>query len=205
MNDIDRKIKIGSISTGLALVTLPFGGWIPAALAAGVGYFIGDKQFPKGEKPWRDIDELLKEKEHGRLEFKESLGEESKRKSSYDGIIKTIVAFSNSDGGEILLGVSDNAEVVGISKLLKASGSKDKFELSFRSAIRSQIDGPVDKLYRLKFENIDHREVLRIEVQQSNKRIFTKQRGDFFIRDGNATRALTVKEYDHLNDQESQL
>lgn len=195
---MDRKIKIGSISAGLGLVALPLGGWLPALLAASAGYLIGDKQFPKGEKPWRDIQELLMEREHGRLEFKETLGEDSKRKSPYDGIVKTIVAFANSDGGEILLGVDDSSAVVGIDALIKNEGNKDKFELTLRNAIRTNIDGAIDRLYRLKFETIDHKTILRVEVEKSNKDVFGKQRGEFYIRDGNSTRSLSTKEYNNF-------
>lgn len=192
---MDRKIKIGSISTGLALVTLPLGGWLPAVLAAGAGYLICDKQFPKGEKPWRGLHELLNEKEHGRLEFKENLCKETKRKSSFDGIVKSVVGFANTDGGEILLGVSDVGEVIGVNELIRKNSNKDKFELSVRNALRSNIDGPVDKFCRMKFEAVDNKTILRIEVEKSNQQIFTKQKGEFCIRDGNQTLALTAKEY----------
>jgi predicted HTH transcriptional regulator len=194
---MNRKIKIGSISGGLALVALPLGGWLPAVLAAGAGYLIGEKQFPKGATPWRDLHELLNEKEHGRLEFKESLSEETKRKSSFDGIVKSIVGFANTDGGEILLGVSDDAQIIGVSELVNKNANEDKFELALRNALRSSIDGPIDKIFRMKFEIVDDKTILRIEVEKSNQQIFTKQRGEFYIRDGNQTLALTAKEYAH--------
>ena len=196
---MDRKIKIGSISAGLALVAFPLGGWLPAALAAGAGYLIGDKQFPKGEKPWRGLRELLNEKEHGRLEFKESLCKETKRKSSFDGIVKSVVGFANTDGGEILLGVSDSGEVVGIDKLIRETSNKDKLELSVRNALRSNIDGPVDKFCRMKFEMLDNKTILRIEVEKFHQQVFTLHRGEFYIRDGNQTLALSPKEYSHRN------
>jgi ATP-dependent DNA helicase RecG len=166
------------------------------------GYLIGDKQFPKGEKPWRDIHELLNEKEHGRLEFKEALGEDSKRKSPYDCLIKTMVGFANYDGGEVLLGVSDDASVVGVETLIRKERNKDKFELALRNAIRSHIDGAVDKLYRLRFETVEQKDILRIEVEKSNKHIFTNQRGDFYIRDGNATISLSTKEYNNFKTED---
>lgn len=196
---MDRKFKIGSISAGMALLALPLGGWLPAALAAGAGYLIGDKQFPKGEKPWRDLHELLNEKEHGRLEFKQSLCEETKRKSGYEGIIKSFVGFANSDGGEILIGVSDDGNISGIDSIIRKHGNKDKLELSVRNSLRSNIDGPIDKLCRIQFEIIKNKTILRIEVEKSKHQIFTKQRGEFYIRDGNQTLALTPKEYAHRN------
>lgn len=176
-------------------MAFPLGGWLPAALAAGAGYLIGEKQFPKGEKPWRGLHELLNEKEHGRLEFKESLCKETKRKSSFDGIVKSVVGFANTDGGEILLGVSDSGETIGIDELIRQNSNKDKLELSVRNALRSNIDGPVDKFCRMKFETVNNKTILRIEVEKSNQQIFTKQRGEFCIRDGNQTLALTPKEY----------
>ncbi len=193
---MDRKIKIGSISAGLALITLPFGGWGAALMVAGAGCFIGDKQFPKGEKPWRDIQELLNEKEHSRLEFKETLSDTNKKKSPYEGLIKTIAAFANSDGGEVLLGISDAGAAVGIEALIRKAQNKDKFEQALRNTIRSNIDGVFKKFCRLKFETVEQKEILRIEVEKSNKHIFTKPKGDFYIRDGNTTRLLSAKEYD---------
>lgn len=200
---MDRKIKIGSISAGMALVAFPLGGWLPAALAAGAGYLIGDKQFPKGEKPWRDLTELLNEKEHGRLEFKSSLCEDSKRKSPFDGIIKSVVGFANSDGGEILLGVSDQAEILGVKDIVREYGGRDKFELSLRNALRSNIDSSIEKICRIKYESINEHTILRIEVEKSNFQVFTKQRGDFFVRDGNRTVALSAKEFAHRNRDDS--
>lgn len=194
-----RKYKICSISAGLALVTFPFGGWIPAALAAGAGYFIGVKQFPKGERPWRSLSELLNEKEHGRLEFKEDLCVGTKRKSSFDGVIKSVVGFSNTNGGEIILGVSDVGQVVGIGQLICDYAGRDNFELSIRNALRSGIDGPIDKFCRMKFEVVGEMTVLRIEIERAKQQIFTKQRGEFYIRDGNQTLALTAKEYASWN------
>lgn len=194
---MDRKYKIGSISAGMALVALPLGGWLPAALAAGAGYLIGDKQFPKGEKPWRGLHELLNEREHGRLEFKEDLCEETKRKSCFEGVVKSVVGFANSDGGEILLGVSDAGQVTGIDQHISKHASKDKLELAVRNSLRSNIDASVDKLCRMRFETVDNKTVLRMEVEKSNQQIFTKQRGEFYIRDGNQTLALTPKEFAH--------
>ena len=52
-----------------------------------------------------DIDILLREGEGSMLEYKESLS------SSF---ARDVVAFANSSGGKILLGVRDDGTVVGI-------------------------------------------------------------------------------------------
>jgi len=53
-----------------------------------------------------NIQELIKKGESETLEFKEKFDKET---------IETVVAFSNSEGGIILIGVSDKGEVKGTS------------------------------------------------------------------------------------------
>lgn len=197
---INRKLKIGSLASGLALATLPFGGWIPALVAAGVGIMVGNKQFPAGEKPWRQIDELLQEGEHGRLEFKQGLSDG--KGSPYDGIIKSIAAFANTDGGELLIGVEDAGTVCGLEKEIKKFRSRDKLESAIRNAIRDNLDANVGKLYRLKFEEVNGETVCRIEVEKSSTRVFSLNRGDFYMRNGNRTIALSTREYHKLKTNE---
>ena len=198
---IGRKYKIASLSAGLALTALPFGGWVAAALAAGAGYIIGDTQFSKDKKPWRNLDELLHEKEHSRLEFKEALPQEKTGRSRFDGIIKSVIGFANTDGGEILLGVSDNGRITGINNLIDQYKNRDKFELALRETLRSNIDAPVDKIYRIKFEMVDKRVILRVDVEKVGYQVFTKQKGECYIREGNLTRALTPKEVSNRRDK----
>ena len=55
------------------------------------------------------IEEILRG-ESKDLEFKEKLPEDSKK------YMKTIVAFSNGDGGRLIIGVNDDREVVGVEQ-----------------------------------------------------------------------------------------
>ena len=195
----NRKLKIGSLATGLGLVTLPFGGWIPAAIAAGVGVMVGNQQFPAGEKPWRDLHELLNEGEHGRLEFKANLS--NGKKSPFDGIVKTIAAFANTDGGELIIGITDDGEITGLEPLIQKYKKTDRLECSVRDAIRNNIDTGIDRLYRLKFEDYEDHLLCRVEVTKSRKHVFLND-GSFYIRDGNRTIALSPREYNKLKSDE---
>ena len=56
------------------------------------------------------IEEILRG-ESKDLEFKEKLPEDSKK------YMKTIVAFSNGDGGRLIIGVNDDREVVGVDQM----------------------------------------------------------------------------------------
>jgi len=55
------------------------------------------------------VEEILRGESRD-LEFKEKLPEDSKK------YIKTIVAFSNGDGGRLIIGVNDDREVVGVEQ-----------------------------------------------------------------------------------------
>ena len=88
--------------------------------------------------------------ENKRLEFKEKL-------PSNESIAKTIVAFSNTSGGKLIIGINDNREIVGINE--------DKiFEYEEKiSSIISDLCYPTI-LPEIYAQNIDGKVVLVIEV-----------------------------------------
>lgn len=59
------------------------------------------------------LDDLLEKTEGKTLEFKRDL-------SSAKPILKTIVAFANTAGGSLILGVEDNKKIIGIDDPLAA-------------------------------------------------------------------------------------
>ena len=56
-----------------------------------------------------NIKELIKQGENKRVEFKEQLPKN-------ESIVKTIISFSNTSGGQLIIGVSDNRELIGIDE-----------------------------------------------------------------------------------------
>ena len=54
-----------------------------------------------------NLQELIIQGENKRVEFKEQLPKN-------ESIVKTIVSFSNTSGGKLIIGVSDNREIVGV-------------------------------------------------------------------------------------------
>jgi len=54
------------------------------------------------------IDDEINADESNRVEFKEKLPKDSKK------YVKTTVAYSNSRGGKLIFGVSDDCKIVGI-------------------------------------------------------------------------------------------
>lgn len=100
------------------------------------------------------LQELIKEGESKTLEFKETLPKN-------DSIAKTVIAFSNTSGGKLIVGINDQREVVGID-------DKEIFELQDRIAsIISDSCHPniLPEIYTL---NIHGKIVLVIEVSRGN-------------------------------------
>ena len=84
------------------------------------------------------LDEMIAEGESGDLEFKSSL-RWSYRESRLDKkleqvIMKSIAAFSNCEGGTLLIGVDDEGELLGLDyDCTTLDGNKDEFELHLRN------------------------------------------------------------------------
>ena len=78
------------------------------------------------------IEGLIKEGEHQLLDFKFEISDSRK-------IAKTLVAFSNSDGGTLLIGVKDNGKISGVRSdeefymVQAAAGMYCKPEIGFES------------------------------------------------------------------------
>ena len=56
------------------------------------------------------IQDLINQGEHQRLDFKFEITDSRK-------IARTLVAFSNTDGGKLLIGVKDNGAIAGIKSI----------------------------------------------------------------------------------------
>lgn len=53
------------------------------------------------------LEQLLEQPEGKQLEFKRDL-------SSPQPLLKTLVAFANTAGGQLIIGVADNGEIIGV-------------------------------------------------------------------------------------------
>jgi predicted HTH transcriptional regulator len=67
-------------------------------------YYFPANNYRKG-KDLRNIKELIKMPESKTLEFKQDI-------SPHEKIVKTIIAFANSAGGKIIIGIDDNRNVI---------------------------------------------------------------------------------------------
>jgi len=149
-----------------------------------------------------DINELLKQGEHEKMEFKASLRWDVKRgqvnKELEKAVMKTVSAFLNSGGGCLLIGINDKNSPLGLEEDF-ASLSKpdaDGFENHFNNIFNSMLGPEFRRLVKLDFENIDGKLVCLVSVRPSQKPAYLKTENgeNFYIRTGNVTTSLKMSE-----------
>ena len=140
----------------------------------------------------QDIENLILQGESDKLEFKSTIrtnlqtGEPDKRMEK--AVLKTLVAFMNSEGGTLLIGVSDDGTVCGID--LDGFDNRDKLNLHFTNMISSSIGNEYLPYIKFKLVDFDEkRSVMRVVCARSRKPVFLKEGKAeiFFVRSGPAS------------------
>ena len=142
-----------------------------------------------------DILRLIRDGESERLEFKSTLrtnletGETDKRMEK--AVLKTIVAFLNTDGGNLLIGVDDDGEVIGAD--LHSFENKDKMGLHLTNLISSKIGNSFLPYISFNLVDFDDRVVIRVKCDPCPLPVFYKDGKTeiFFVRSGPRTEELT--------------
>ncbi len=155
-------------------------------------------KLPQDKKSF--IKELLERGESKRVEFKSSLRYDLRKKEKNveleKAVLKTIIGFLNTNGGILLIGVSDDKKILGIENDLKLFSEKkrniDYYEQSLINLINDKIGGEFTKWINISFEKIDDKWVCIVEVERSNIPAFYEE-NIFYIREGNTTRELPIK------------
>ena len=153
------------------------------------------------------IDELIAEGESDELEFKSSLRWNYKTeqidKKLEIVILKSISAFSNGEGGTLIIGVEDEGEILGLDHDYRSlNGGKDKFELHLRNLLNKTF-GKVFATtgVSITFLVIGETEICTINVSKGNKALYLEivdnngQKFEkFYVRSGNTSQELGLSE-----------
>ncbi|HXH24978.1 MAG TPA: DUF262 domain-containing protein [Vicinamibacterales bacterium] len=149
----------------------------------------------------RPVTELIALGESLTLEFKSSVQwdmvQNRQNTALRVGVLKTIAAFLNTDGGTLVIGVEDRGSICGIEPDLRLlGGSRDKFGQLVSSLVFEHLGAGVTPCVRQRFEEVDGRTVCVVDVDRSSEPVFVKgERGrEFYVRVGNTTRALDTEE-----------
>lgn len=146
----------------------------------------------------------LDEDEH--TEYKSSFKYDYKTKSPNPTLVKEVVTavqgFLNSDGGRLVIGVSNKKEILGIENDLKILGDWDKFQLAIQDALRNNADKPITEFISIKKVRKNGKELCVITSKPYPKPVFFiegKNQDALYIRDGNRTIKLTTKQaFDYI-------
>jgi hypothetical protein len=138
---------------------------------------------------------LIAQGEGSKLEFKETLEVDIKTDAKSSDVLhsalKTIAGFLNTEGGTLLIGVSDSGEIKGLEKDFKLckKHNMDGFEQKLRDLIKTRFEpAPFSKI-AINFEELQEGTICRMDVPRSEKVIHLDKK-EIYIRDGNRTLPL---------------
>lgn len=139
---------------------------------------------------------LIREGESKTLEFKETLSKNiktnQKDKEMERMVLKTITAFLNTAGGSLLIGVSDNGDVIGIKN--DFFENNDNYLKHLHNLIRDQIGEQFFPLIDYQIINVNSIKILKVDCKKSKIPVYLgKKDEEFYIRSNPATDKLTGK------------
>ena len=150
----------------------------------------------------RNIVSIIQAGENDKVEFKSSLRYDFNRNiinaSMEEVIIKTIAGFMNANGGDLLIGVDDNGNILGLEHdyVSLRKKNQDGFELKIYQLIKNYIGIEFCSLVQLTFYSLDDKDicVLRIDSAESPVYVHKSDKTAFYVRIGNSTKPMTIKE-----------
>jgi len=137
---------------------------------------------------------LIRKGEGKRIEFKQTFSKNirtnKKDKEIEKSSLKNIVGFLNADGGTLLIGVSDDSEIIGIED--DYYRTDDNYLLNFKNAINSKIGSEFYPLIEYDLFTVFGKLILKVECEKSSEPCFYEDR-EFFVRTNPATDKLEGK------------
>lgn len=150
------------------------------------------------------LTDLVQMPESQTLEFKSSMRYDMKtggaNKSLEQVIVKSVSGLMNAQGGLLLIGVSDDGEVVGIEQdvaMLPRRQDLDAYENHLTTLLENGIGGAATSNVSVQFQQADGGAVCRVAIKGSSTPVWTKHKGQedaFYVRLNNSTRPLGPRE-----------
>jgi hypothetical protein len=148
--------------------------------------------------------EIIKSGESNTCEFKETMRVCLKQKAPPEaielGVLKTIAAFSNSNGGDLFIGVNDSEQIVGLEKdylsFKPIDQNKDGFQKHLDNIISKTFTNSIFSSLLITIETINNLDFCRINVKKARNTIFAKinKEEKFYIRRSGSTVELSKSE-----------
>ena len=145
----------------------------------------------------RQAEELIKRGESKTLEFKSTLRWDLKQDRQDDkavthAVLKTVAAFLNTEGGDLLIGVADDGAIVGIER--DQLETDDKFMRHLTQVVRNGLGDRAGTCIDPKAQIVQGKTVCVVSCQRSPEPVYLKWKGmeaspdgDLYVRSGPGT------------------
>ncbi|GIW53030.1 MAG: type I restriction endonuclease subunit R [Gemmatimonadales bacterium] len=142
----------------------------------------------------RQIDELIRQPESKTLEFKAALRFSLKDNRIDDrgvthAVLKTIAAFLNTEGGDLIIGIADDRTIVGIE--VDGFENDDRFMLHLAQVVRNGLGDRASTCIDPRTQVLEGKTVCLVTCQRSPEPVFLTWKGmerspegDFYVRSG---------------------
>ncbi|MGH3906164.1 MAG: AlbA family DNA-binding domain-containing protein [Pseudonocardiaceae bacterium] len=146
----------------------------------------------------------MSEDESGEVEFKSTAAAsldnpDIPEKIINEQVIKTVAAFLNTDGGTLGIGIADDKTILGIGNDLDLkSMDLDKYINWLTTLLITSCGiGPATACTRIRWEIVDGKTVVLVDVNPSPKAVYVKTSKNveaFYVRANNTTQQLALSE-----------
>ncbi|MBW4619535.1 MAG: putative DNA binding domain-containing protein [Cyanosarcina radialis HA8281-LM2] len=151
-----------------------------------------------------ELTALIQQGESAELDFKASAWWDiphNKKEKFNKRIPETVAAFLNVEkGGTLLIGIDDDRTVVGIeydyNKKFDNCKNRDVYENNLMTSLLNACGRDCGTSIQISFGQIEGKDVCRVTIKPSPRPVYIKdgQEEYFYIRAGNSTRSLGVRE-----------
>src|SRR2546426_6209767 len=128
-----------------------------------------------------DIHEILSRGENDQIEFKAEVS------SKQDEFLETLVAFANTRGGTVFVGVNDNGKAVGIYQ---------KFDELVHNLVRGRCEPSPD--ISIERKDFDGKTIYLVRVDEGEEKPYNLRDRGFFVRAGSTDRLASRIEMDQM-------
>jgi hypothetical protein len=153
-------------------------------------------------EPVSKVAQLIAQGESSSVEFKSTirynLHTRTRDKKMEKEIASALCGFMNAEGGTLIIGVDDEGNALGLNDDFSTLRQKDEdgFELAFTDIVTCYLELPDRRYITLYFEDYDCKRICIIEVEKSHEPVYClfDQKHEFYVRVGNSTRQLDIKQ-----------
>ncbi len=193
VGDVGRR-RVLLLVFGLAFILVSTGGAV--WLSRRYGRALDDTQSSAIEETEEGVLALVAGGENRKVEFKSTLRMNLHTKKPGKEIelawLKGVAAFLNTDGGTLLLGVTDAGEITGLEQ--DVFENEDKCRLHFKNLVATHIGAEMSKNIRFRLVPVAGKTVGVVRCSRSSEPVFLKNgnKEAFYIRNGPSSDELPV-------------